>query len=125
MLISLGRNRGLSRHFQQNFGAVYKFGVTVQSKGFEQAPDTILQAVQQLQWAGKTAMPLTQEFIRSTEGPIAELHTGNVDFNECLALGYMSNDRINVSHQILQDYIQGTDHDNSTMMTERKNADPR
>ncbi|KAB5547281.1 hypothetical protein GE09DRAFT_206578 [Coniochaeta sp. 2T2.1] len=90
-----GRNRGLSRHFQQNFGAVYKFGVTVQSKGFEEAPDAILQAVQQLKWAGKTAMPLAHGFIRSTEGVITELHTGNVDFNECLALGYMSNDMIN------------------------------
>ncbi|KAB5515012.1 hypothetical protein GE09DRAFT_1294939 [Coniochaeta sp. 2T2.1] len=33
-------------------GAVDKPGVTVQSKGFEEAPDAILQAVQQLQWAG-------------------------------------------------------------------------
>ncbi|OIW34227.1 hypothetical protein CONLIGDRAFT_677931 [Coniochaeta ligniaria NRRL 30616] len=43
---------------QHNWGAKYKFAVDVQSKGFEEAPDTILQAVQQLKWAGTSAWTL-------------------------------------------------------------------
>ncbi|KAM7222874.1 hypothetical protein V8F06_001772 [Rhypophila decipiens] len=86
---------GLCRHFQQNFGAKYKFGVSVQSKGFDQAPDAILQVLQRLVWAAKKAVEATT--IRLAEydlGPDGPPPTSNA-FNELLALGYMEDDRIN------------------------------
>ncbi|OIW31189.1 hypothetical protein CONLIGDRAFT_595382, partial [Coniochaeta ligniaria NRRL 30616] len=90
-----GRTQGLSRHFQQNWGAKYKFAVDVQSKGFEDAPDTILQAVQQLKWAGTSAVPLASQFITQMGHSAADIPEANVNFNECLSLGYMTDDRIN------------------------------
>lgn len=78
-------------------GAKYKFGVDVQSKGFDEAPDAILKAVQRLKWAGRTAVPMAAEFIASLGCDGADVHDANVDFNECLSLGYMEADRIKVS----------------------------
>lgn len=88
---------GWTRHFAQNWGAKYKFGVDVQSKGFDEAPDSILQAVQRLKWAGRTAVPMAAQFIESSGLNGADIHDANVDFNECLSLGYMEADRIKVS----------------------------
>jgi len=109
-----GANEGLSRHFGINWvrlddlygyddanyeqGAPYKFGVTVDSKGFSDAPETILQAVQQMRWAGTTAVPMAEGFIAEAVGRDgADVEEANVDFNECLSLGYMESDMIHVS----------------------------
>ncbi|KAK4161472.1 hypothetical protein QBC43DRAFT_268635 [Cladorrhinum sp. PSN259] len=90
---------GLTRHFQQNFGARYKFGVSVQSKGFAEAPDCILRALQRLIWAKRIAVSASNKFIDALdqEGHVGQhTHaTESQDFNELLALGYMENDCIN------------------------------
>lgn len=78
-------------------GAKYKFGVDVQSKGFDEAPDPILKAVHRLKWAGTTAVPGAAEFITSLGCDGGEHQDANVEFNECLSLGYMEADRIKVS----------------------------
>ncbi|SPQ19543.1 747741fe-b9b0-4527-9d33-d1795b9f6765 [Thermothielavioides terrestris] len=89
---------GYTRHFQQNFGARYKFGVTVQSRGFSQAPDVILRALHRLIWAKTVAVAASNAFIRTldrgTRGQDS-LVTNARDFNELLALGYMEDDKIN------------------------------
>ncbi|KAM7209622.1 hypothetical protein V8F20_000025 [Naviculisporaceae sp. PSN 640] len=86
---------GLTRHFQQNFGARYKFGVTVQSKGFNEAPDVILRALHRMVWAGKNAVQATTSRLEEYDlGPDGPPPTSN-EFNELLALGYMEDDRIN------------------------------
>ncbi|KAK4240107.1 hypothetical protein C8A03DRAFT_13524 [Achaetomium macrosporum] len=89
---------GYTRHFQQNFGARYKFGVAVQSRGFSEAPDVILIALQRLIWARQMAVEASNAFIRQLDerfvGPHA-LVTDVNDFNELLALGYMEDDKIN------------------------------
>ncbi|KAK3310812.1 uncharacterized protein B0T15DRAFT_387684 [Chaetomium strumarium] len=95
---------GYTRHFQQNFGARYKFGVAVQSTGFSEAPDVILIALQRLIWAKQQAVDASNAFIREIVaigeldqhlvGPQAIVAQAN-DFNELLALGYMEEDKIN------------------------------
>ncbi|KAL2130787.1 hypothetical protein VTI74DRAFT_5948 [Chaetomium olivicolor] len=89
---------GYTRHFQQNFGARYKFGVSVQSKGFSEAPDVILRALQRLSWAKSAAVASTNKLIATLDAdnisPNAIL-PHDVNFNELLALGYMENDKIN------------------------------
>ncbi|KAL2269594.1 hypothetical protein VTJ83DRAFT_1778 [Remersonia thermophila] len=89
---------GYTRHFQQNFGARYKFGVSVQSKGFDEAPDVILQALHRLIWAKKMCVAHSNAFISTLPeryiGPDA-IVSEEGDFNELLALGYMEKDKIN------------------------------
>ncbi|KAK4137082.1 hypothetical protein BT67DRAFT_448305 [Trichocladium antarcticum] len=89
---------GYSRHFQQNFGARYKFGVAVQSKGFSEAPDVILRGLHRLIWAKKAALAASNDFIATLPpkaiGP-SSCPVDVKDFNELLALGYMENDKIN------------------------------
>ncbi|KAK4199729.1 hypothetical protein QBC40DRAFT_265647 [Triangularia verruculosa] len=91
---------GLTRHFQQNFGARYKFGVSVQSKGFADAPPAILKALKRLDWAKTAAvssatanLPLDQHALGDDTLTDVALH--NQSFNELLALGYMEDDKIN------------------------------
>ncbi|KAK4187259.1 hypothetical protein QBC35DRAFT_385243 [Podospora australis] len=88
---------GLTRHFQMNFGARYKFGVTVQSKGFNEAPAQILMALQRLIWAKNQAVMYSNAFIGSQDAATVSqsaLLGDHQDFNELLALGYMEEDRI-------------------------------
>ncbi|KAK3694575.1 hypothetical protein B0T22DRAFT_496957 [Podospora appendiculata] len=86
---------GLTRHFQQNFGARYKFGVSVQSRGFDGAPEVILRALHRLRWAGQSAVKATTQMLAGRDcGPNAPPTESN-DFNELLALGFMEDDRIN------------------------------
>ncbi|KAL2183253.1 hypothetical protein L209DRAFT_813165 [Thermothelomyces heterothallicus CBS 203.75] len=89
---------GYTRHFQQNFGARYKFGVTVQSKGFSEAPDIILRALQRLIWAKQVAVGHSNAFIKALDPKHVGEHavvSNSGDFNELLALGYMEQDKIN------------------------------
>ncbi|KXX72819.1 hypothetical protein MMYC01_210501 [Madurella mycetomatis] len=97
---------GYTRHFQQNFGARYKFGVSVQSKGFAEAPDVILRALQRLAWAKKVAVSRSNAFIKGLPGSFIGDHAlvgESGDFNELLALGYMEDDKIN-AHYLLQHF---------------------
>lgn len=83
-----------------NKGARYKFGVTVQSKGFSEAPDVILRALQRLIWAKHVAVEHSNAFIRALDpryGGERAVVSDSGDFNELLALGYMEQDKINVS----------------------------
>ncbi|KAK4124876.1 hypothetical protein N657DRAFT_615930 [Parathielavia appendiculata] len=89
---------GYTRHFQQNFGARYKFGVSVQSKGFNEAPDVILRALHRLIWAKKVAVENSNAFIGTLDPKFVRsnaLVPNSGDFNELLALGYMEDDKIN------------------------------
>ncbi|EAQ89767.1 hypothetical protein CHGG_06386 [Chaetomium globosum CBS 148.51] len=89
---------GYTRHFQQNFGARYKFGVTVQSKGFDEAPDIILRALQRLIWAKQVSVKASNNFMRTLTAESVSEHAivpTDGDFNELLALGYMEDDKIN------------------------------
>ncbi|KAJ9155445.1 hypothetical protein NKR23_g2011 [Pleurostoma richardsiae] len=88
-----------TRHFQQNFGAPYKFGVTVASKSFAEAPDVILKALQRLRWAGKIAIAASDRLfsahLNSEETPLSTTKNGCYrDLNELLSLGYMEGDSI-------------------------------
>ncbi|KAK5656211.1 hypothetical protein OQA88_4972 [Cercophora sp. LCS_1] len=92
----------LTRHFQQNFGARYKFGVEVQSKGFDEAPPVIMRALHRLVWASRQAIANTQLLVDKAKTPatgtptaVADLPTTMTnDFNELLALGFMEGDAI-------------------------------
>ncbi|KAL2262770.1 hypothetical protein VTK26DRAFT_115 [Humicola hyalothermophila] len=89
---------GFTRHFQQNFGARYKFGVTVQSKGFSEAPDSILRGLYRLIWAKHVALRASNAFIEklpANKVGLGACPTDVKDFNELLALGYMEQDKIN------------------------------
>lgn len=94
------KNETLTRHFARNYGAPYKFGVTVESVGFDQAPDCILRALQRLRWAGRHAVQATANLLGADsqlrEYSHADISVDFVEFNELLALGYMENDCINV-----------------------------
>ena len=74
--------------------------MSVQSKGFSEAPDVILRALQRLIWVKKVAVECSNEFIRAlgvgAEVSSSALVDGSQDFNELLALGYMEDDKINV-----------------------------
>jgi len=98
-LTNLVTDRGevLTRHFAQNWGAPYKFGVSVQSKGFEDAPDSILRALQRMRWAGKQAVAETVAAMKGASViDCPNVADTFVDFNELLSLGYMQQDKIDV-----------------------------
>ncbi|KAH8886697.1 hypothetical protein GQ53DRAFT_599597, partial [Thozetella sp. PMI_491] len=87
--------QGLTRHFTHNFGAPYKFGVAVQSSGFDSAPECVLKALHRLDWAAKMSVDATTEMISQLP------HAGNdsppserQQYNELLVLGYMTDDEI-------------------------------
>ncbi|KAL2757753.1 hypothetical protein ACRALDRAFT_2016840 [Sodiomyces alcalophilus JCM 7366] len=96
----LDKTEVLTRHFQQNWGAPYKFVVNVLSKSFEEAPDAILKALMRLRWAGRESVRCTTQAFSAVENggliPAESLATEFVDFNELLSLGYMEGDRISV-----------------------------
>lgn len=81
-------------------GAFYKFGVTVQSKGFSEAPDVVLKSVHRLQWAQKEASDLTKGWITGLGLEASLDFNVSEPINECLVLGYMQNDRIGVSRRL-------------------------
>lgn len=75
--------------------------MAVQSKGFDEAPDVILRALQRLIWAKKVAVPQSNAFINQLPARFIGDHSlveESGDFNELLALGYMEDDKINVRH---------------------------
>jgi hypothetical protein len=72
----------------------------VQSKGFAEAPDVILRALHRLIWAKQVAVDNSNAFISTLDPKNIGAHAlvnNTMDFNELLALGYMEDDKINVS----------------------------
>ena len=78
-------------------GAKYKFGVPVDSEGFETAHPVVLYILHRLKWAAQMviseAKRLTLDAGQATYGDISD--PAGV-FNELLALGFMEEDSINV-----------------------------
>ncbi len=92
----------LANHDQ---GAPYKFGVSVESKGFDEAPDCVLKAIQRLDWAAKVAIDSTMKMLPFLPHPGQDSPPGERRaYNELLILGYMEKDQINVSFSKLKRY---------------------
>ncbi|KAL6230477.1 hypothetical protein BDW75DRAFT_234370 [Aspergillus navahoensis] len=70
----------LTAHFVTNFGAPYKYVVSVDSRGFSEACDPVLRALGRLTWATKNAV--------ESQGGTAR------DPNELLLLGYFEDQKI-------------------------------
>ncbi|KAJ5794631.1 hypothetical protein N7457_001230 [Penicillium paradoxum] len=70
----------LTSHFAVNYGMPYKYVVSVDSKGFDEAPNDMLRALGRLSWA-------TEQAVRSTGDTY-------LPPNELLTLGYFENMKI-------------------------------
>jgi 2OG-Fe(II) oxygenase superfamily len=70
----------LTSHWAANWGAPYKYGVSVLSKGFDEAPSAIIKALKRLTWAGEQTV---------TED-LEPFHA----FNELLSIGYFEDTAI-------------------------------
>ncbi|KAK8067960.1 hypothetical protein PG996_007072 [Apiospora saccharicola] len=90
------RREELTSHFAFNYGAFYKFGVFVDSVGFEDAPGTILKGLAQLDWAQAIGIAHLSEFIRELPTAYSDksMSLKSEKFNELLALGYFEKSRI-------------------------------
>ncbi|KAJ4419637.1 hypothetical protein N0V82_004832 [Gnomoniopsis sp. IMI 355080] len=87
----------LTRHFTQNFGAHYDFGVKVSDTSFEAAPNVVLKSLVHLSHMGKQAVEATQKIFQE-EGYKAVVDSTIMEPwkqpNELLALAYMEKDTI-------------------------------
>ena len=102
----------LTRHFQQNWGAPYKFVVNVLSKGFSEAPDFILKALMRMDWAGRQSVIRTMKDTDEAGVTTSEtLDNSFTPFNELLSLGYMEGDSISVSDASTPPSGHGTNDD--------------
>jgi hypothetical protein len=101
-------------------GAFYKFGVNVQSKGFSEAPDVVLKSMQRLKWAKEEACRLVDDWMAGLGVEMCEAHGSTLQFNECLLLGYMTTDAINVSRVSLTKQVLLLTRCRSIMTMERK-----
>ncbi|KAK8040511.1 hypothetical protein PG991_000299 [Apiospora marii] len=90
------RREELTSHFAYNYGAFYKFGVFVDSVGFEDAPGTILKGLAQLDWAQSLGITHLSEFIRKLPVDYSDtsMSLKPETFNELLALGYFQGSKI-------------------------------
>lgn len=92
----------LTSHFVQNYGAQYKYVVSVDSKSFSDAPDAILRALLRMRWAGHQVIEHAKASVTQLQGygkveVARSLEFDFVEFNELLALGYFEGSKINVS----------------------------
>lgn len=81
LAISATEGETLTKHFAVNFGMPYKYIVSVDSKGFSEAPKTVMNVLNRLTWAGRHCV---------SNGSFQ-------DFNEELVLGYFEKQAIGVS----------------------------
>ncbi|KAJ4386629.1 hypothetical protein N0V93_009527 [Gnomoniopsis smithogilvyi] len=99
----------LTRHFTQNFGAHYDFGVKVDDTSFEEAPDVILKSLVHLSHMGKQAVGSTLKVFHQ-ENYKAVLGSTILEPwkqpNELLALAYMEKDTISY-HDDGEDQLTG------------------
>ena len=98
-----GKQQMLTSHFAQNYGAHYKYGVSVGSKSFREAPDPVIRALLRLRWAGHQIIEHAKTSVSQLQGDgkVEVAHTLDfdfVEFNELLALGYFKGNKINVSN---------------------------
>ncbi|KAG7108578.1 hypothetical protein HYQ44_012454 [Verticillium longisporum] len=85
----------LTRNFQRNWGAPYKFVVAVKSTSFKEAPPYVMQALKRMQWAGRQSVQASNDgFEQGHALKPASMDTKFVDFNELLTIGYMEDDAI-------------------------------
>ncbi|PNH33007.1 hypothetical protein BJF96_g3820 [Verticillium dahliae] len=85
----------LTRNFQRNWGAPYKFVVAVNSTSFKEAPPYVMQALKRMQWAGRQSVQASNDgFEQGHALKSASMDTKFVDFNELLTIGYMEDDAI-------------------------------
>ena len=102
LTMNTGKQQLLTSHFVQNYGAHYKYGVSVGSKSFRDAPDPVLRALIQLRWAGHQIIEHAKTSVSQlqSDGKVEvaqSLGFDFVEFNELLALGYFEGNSINVS----------------------------
>ncbi|KAI1873938.1 uncharacterized protein JN550_003207 [Neoarthrinium moseri] len=92
-------NRGeeLTSHFASNWGAPYKFGVMVDTTGFDEAPEEILRGVSQLTWAQGQIINAIDQKIQddSIQYAATSMSLRSEPFNELLSLGYFEDCVIN------------------------------
>ncbi|KAK1833091.1 hypothetical protein QBC39DRAFT_279594, partial [Podospora conica] len=86
---------GLTRHYQKNFGAKYKFGVQVASEGFDGAPAPILFCLHRLEWAKTEVIRQARAYATINQREYRDINDEVGTFNELLALGFMEDDSIN------------------------------
>lgn len=97
-----GKQQMLTSHYAQNYGAHYKYGVSVGSKSFRDAPDPIIRALLRLRWAGHQVIEHARTSLSQLQddGRVEVARSVGfdfVEFNELLALGYFKGNKINVS----------------------------
>lgn len=102
LTLDAGKQQMLTSHFVQNYGAHYKYVVSVGSKGFSEAPDPVLRALLRMRWAGHQVIEHAKMSISQLQGNgkvevAPSLGFDFVEFNELLALGYFEGNKINVS----------------------------
>ena len=90
LAMSATEGESLTKHFAVNFGMPYKYIVSVDSKGFSEAPKPVMDALKRLTWAGRYCV---------TDGSFK-------DFNEELVLGYFEKQAIGVSSSLRLIYRQ-------------------
>ncbi|KAM0282259.1 hypothetical protein ACHAQH_003123 [Verticillium albo-atrum] len=85
----------LTRNFQRNWGAPYKFVVAVNSTSFKDAPPYVMQALMRMQWAGRKSVQASNDAFEEELATRSHLMDREfVDFNELLTIGYMEDDAI-------------------------------
>lgn len=102
LTLGVGKQQMLTSHFVQNYGAHYKYVVSVGSKGFSEAPDPVLRALLRMRWAGHQVIEHAKTSVSQLQGDskvevAPSLGFDFVEFNELLALGYFEGNKINVS----------------------------
>ncbi|KAI0130179.1 hypothetical protein BJ170DRAFT_720338 [Xylariales sp. AK1849] len=90
------RNEELCSHFVSNWGAHYKYGVFVETNGFDSAPDEILRGVAQLTWAQEQAIEAIRQCFQENDIEYSQesMSMESRPFNELLSLGYMQSSLI-------------------------------
>jgi hypothetical protein len=80
-------------------GAHYKYGVFVDTTGFDEAPEEILRGVSQLTWAQEQAIISTSQKLHEDDAVFSgkSMSLKSEPFNELLSLGYFESSAISVS----------------------------
>ena len=58
----------LTSHFVQNYGAHYKYVISVGSKDFSEAPDSVLRALLRMRWAGHQVIEHARTSVSQLQG---------------------------------------------------------
>ncbi|KAH8662109.1 hypothetical protein BX600DRAFT_437531 [Xylariales sp. PMI_506] len=88
------RNEELCSHFTSNWGAHYKYGVFVETVGFNNAPEEILRCVSQLTWAQGKSIEAIPDALQGMKFDNRSMALTTQPFNELLSLGYFESSTI-------------------------------